>query len=253
VATLDSILFWLEVLLVPASLGLLLAASGHGRSRPPLWLVVIGLLAITAYLGSLWYLAVIVPAAGIVFALARLADPRPRLRLLAVPLTLLAALTVAQPFGVRADPVYAARQQPWTGGEPADPTGTHTEKLLDLSILRFRLYRRDRFDPAAGLGECCPPTHDLRIRSWIPPGLMTNGTQVFGLCGDSPCWDPEDPSTRGTVRLVRNGDTWYAIVERRGLSYAWRLSGGVTSRPGVLYWLFAALGIGSLVYRRARL
>lgn len=253
VEVLDRILFSLEVLLVPTSLGLLLGASGQGMSRPPLWLVIMGLLAITAYLGSLWYLALVVPAAGLVIALGRFSDRRPRLQILAVPLTVLTALTVAQPFGVRADGIQAAGRQPLVSGESVDPTATQTEDVLGLPILNFQLYRRDKFDPAAGLGECCPPTHDLRIRSWVWPGLMTNGTQVFGLCGDSPCWDPDDPSTRGAVKLIEKGNTWYAIAASHGLAYTWHLSAGVTSQLGVVYWVLAALGLGSLVYRRARL
>jgi hypothetical protein len=256
--TLDSILFWLELVLVPTSLGLLIAASGSAKSRPPWWLMIVGLLTITACLGSVWYLIVVIPAAGLVAAVAWLAHSRPRMRRFAVPLTVIAALTVAQPFGVHDEPILTAQlsaspQQPWTGGESVDPTSTRSADLLGLPVLRFQLYRRDRFDPLAGLGECCPPTHDLRIRSWIPPALMTNGSNIFGLCGDSPCWDPDDPSTDGVVQLIRKGDSWYTVIKSHGVTYAWRLKGGVTSRAGVLYWVLAALGIGSLVYRRARL
>jgi hypothetical protein len=214
--TLDSILFWLEVVLVPTSLGLLIAARG------------------------------------------RLAQRWPRLRILAMVLTAATALTVAQPFGVRDESILAAgtdgsAQQPWAGGESVEPTGTQTADLLGLPILHFQLYRRETFDPLAGLGECCPPTHNLKIRSWVPPALMTNGTKVFGLCGDSPCWDPDDPRTKGVVRLIDKDGTWYTVIKSHGVAYAWRLSGGVVSFSGVLYWLLALLGIGGLVRRQARL
>jgi hypothetical protein len=82
---------------------------------------------------------------------------------------------------------------------------------------------------------------------------LTNVTKVFGLCGDSPCWDPGDPRTKGAVRLIDKDGTWYTVIKSHGVVYAWQLSGGVVSASGVLYWLLALLGIGGLVRRRARL
>jgi len=108
----------------------------------------------------------------------------------------LTALTVAQPLGVRAEPA-AASPDP---ARPFDPAATHGVELLGVSLLEFRLYRRERFDPLAPLGECCPPTHTLRVRSWVGPGLLTHATEVAQLCGDLPCWQPGEPG-RTTLRV----------------------------------------------------
>ncbi len=247
---LDHILGVAELVLVPLSLGLLLAAAGLARSKPPLWSLIVGLLAITVLIGDPWALLAIVPAALLIVIIARLSDRWPRTQVLALPLTLITALTVAQPLGVKADLVDPPPPAALLRAPAYDPARTESADVLGVPLLHFRLYRRKKDDLLAGLGECCPPTHLLRIRSWVPPGLLTNGTEVYAMCGDSLCWDPNNPDERNNLTLVRIEGSWYATLQGRGQIIAWRLGAGFTSGSGLAYWLLAGLGIFGLIWRR---
>jgi hypothetical protein len=247
---LDRILGVAELVLVPLSLGLLLAAAGQARSRPPLWVVIVGLLALTALIGDAWALLVIVPVALLIVLIARLSDRWPATRVAALPLTLITALTVAQPLGVKAERVDHPPVADLHGAPAYDPARTESVDVLGAPLLHFRLYRRKTHDLVAGLGECCPATHLLRIRSWVPPGLLTNGTEVDEICGDGPCWDPNVRVERNNLKLIWIDGSWYATLRSRGQSVAWRLSAGLTSRSGLAYWLVAGVGIFGLIWRR---
>ena len=154
---------------------------------------------------------------------------------LAFPVALLTALTVAQPFGVRAEPAPAS-------SGAAVPV---RERVHSAPPFRFRLYE----NPIShlGLGECCPPQDTLRVRSWVlVPGLLTNAGDVTDLHGDG---------VPSSWALQRAGGGW--IVRANSPSprpdLAWRLEPGIASASGMVFWLaFAAALAFRLVALRRR-
>lgn len=168
---------------------------------------------------------------------------------------LVLALTVAQPFGVSSSEISASdyrHQHPATVGYGAS---TETMDLFGLPVLRFRPTRLPSLLPPEDVGIS---SGSLRVRSWVPPLFLTNATRLAALCGKvtDPCPRTEDPSA---LLVTRSGDAWYlrAATElgatERGVPpfRAWRLSAGVTSWLGVLYWL-VALTFAMLSYRQFR-
>jgi hypothetical protein len=229
-----------EAILFPLSLGLLAAACGLGEVRlrrprgPAGWAAVAaGALVV---LVSMLATAVVVAAVvvGVVaLAVALGASGHPALIRLAFPVALLTALTVAQPLGVRAEPVPA----------PSGPAVPGREDVRSAPPLRFRLYE----NPIShlGLGECCPPQDTLRVRSWVlVPGLLTNAADVTDLHGDG---------VPSSWTLQRSAGDW--LVRANSPSprpdLAWRLEPGVVSGSGVAFWLaFAAAVVFRSVVRR---
>jgi hypothetical protein len=154
------------------------------------------------------------------------------------------ALTVAQPFGIRAEPITPPEI---AGLRPVDPTTTHSMEVAGISVVRFRLGRRERI----GWGEGGDPTHDLRVRSWVPPALLVDASSITDLCGvvTEPCWAPDAASAPGDARgvsLVSDRGDWLVIataaqaVTGEAPRQAWRLSWGVVSPAGVVFWLLIA-------------
>lgn len=250
----DRIAGWAEVLLVPASLGLLLVACGLGGLRIWRWrlagvLLVVWVVAGAFGVGSL-VLGASFPFLAAVSLVARLARRWPGARKLAVPLVALTALTVAQPFGVRAQRLDHAEAQAALAGAPGDPEDTHSMDVVGVPIVRFTSYRRKiEGNLLAGLGECCPATHTLRVRSWVAPGLLTHATQIAEICGDEPCWKPGS-SSLGVQETA--GQRYLVLGDPDKPAEAWRLSFEVVSAWGVIYWMLAAGGVLTLLRRRRR-
>ena len=225
----------LELVLILTGLSLLLGAlirSGIGRWRYLL------LLAITLLVG---------PFVLLVALASRYLSRRPDAWKLGIAVTVVTALTVAQPFGVEAESLGDDVPAAVAGAEGRSPTETETMDIAGLPVLRFTAYRRKESDVLSGLGECCPATHDLRLRSWVPPFLFTHAERVAGLCGDNPCWGPRD--TRLTLHEVSG--QWYALlVDPSKSTRVWKLSAGVASGWGLWYWLLSAAAIALLLWRR---
>ncbi len=259
--TLDVVAGGIELILVPASMGLLVAACGYGRALSSHWGLV-GVLVAAALAASFAFGLSFADAVTFVFALiavalvARLAT---RWRGLAAPAAALAvftALTVAQPFGVRASPLgqetsTPAVQLPEEREPRVDPMATHSLEVLGIGLFGFTLYRREIVDLLGGLGECCPPTHTLRARSWLRPALLTHSTELGQICGDSPCWNPKGGRRDPALELWRQSDGWYAsLTDRRGQPpIAWRLNLGIVSGYGAAYWVLV-VGAGAILLRR---
>ncbi len=231
-----------EAVLYPLSLGLLAAACGLGevRARRPRgaagWATVaVGVLVVLVSMLATAVVAVAVVIGVVALAVALGASGHPALMRLAFPVALLTAVTVAQPFGVRAEPIPAS-------SGPAVPS---RERVHSDPPLSFRLYEH----PIShlGLGECCPPQDTLRVRSWVlVPGLLTNAGDVTDLHGDG---------VPSSWALQRAGDGW--VVRANSPSprpdLAWRLEPGVVSGSGVAFWLaFAAAVVFRLVAVRRR-
>jgi hypothetical protein len=229
-----------EAILFPLSLGLLAAACGLDGVRPRRPRGPAGWAAVAA--GALVLvismLATAVVAAAVVIGVVALAvalgaSGHPLLIRLAFPVALITALTVAQPFGVRAEPVSANAGAAVPG----------RESVRSAPPLRFRLYENPIFH--LGLGECCPPQDTLRVRSWVlVPGLLTNAGDVTDLHGDG---------VPSSWTLQRHGEEW--VVRANSPSprpdLAWRLEPGVVSGSGVAFWLaFAAAAVFRSVVRR---
>jgi hypothetical protein len=188
----------------------------------------------------------------------------------ALALAVVTAITVAQPFGVKGEPITP--NQFFAGDpRPAKAEEVHSTRVLGLSLFRFRPYRRKIWYLN---GEGGNPTHWLKLRSWLWPGLLTNGSKVERLCGTDmqPCWVPEgDSDTYGrpsNLQLVKSGNEWrYRILTADGTSPKYpppfrtgthtyngyyRLTVGVSSKGGLAYWIVsAALGM-ALVLRLHR-
>lgn len=169
------------------------------------------------------------------------------------------ALTVAQPFGVKAH--LAGHELP--AGSVAVSTGaSHRLDVFGVPLLWFRAYRRS-IDFSQGGGE---PTQSLKVRSWTIPFVLTNGTRVLPMCGSTlrPCWNPAVPPLPGQVdslQLWRTPSGGFAYTlqgdnppEGPGRIVI-RLSAGIPSIPGLLFWLalIAAVLIRLLIGRRTRI
>lgn len=237
-----------EILLVPLSLGLLVAACGFGDRKipwPRRWylrlaaVLVLGYAFLALVAGLREGAFAVIVLLVVVRFVARFAAKRPGTWRFAVPLALLTALTVAQPFGVRAEPLEGAA--PLT--ERMDSSGTHTLALLGLPVVRFALHQEGI--SRLGLGECCPAQNRLKVRSWfLVPGLMTNGSEVTELNGDGV---PSDWELRGS------GSAWDVASSGGPPTLpddAWRLEAAVVSAWGVGFWVLAAAGIAAVLSRR---
>jgi hypothetical protein len=100
---------------------------------------------------------------------------------------------------------------------------------------------------------------------------LTNGEKLDRLCGNvsQPCWVPKDRSQSGfgrasNLELVRAGTEWrYRVLTHAGRppdypgpgddTYAYngyyRLTVGLVSLPGLVYWLVVATLAGPLILR----
>lgn len=200
---------------------------------------------------------VFVPA-SVIYLLIAIARGGRRRVVRALVLATLLALTVAQPFGVKGVPMSP---EEFAAGDamPAESEAVHSVRVLGVPLFGFRPYTR-------GIvyvnGESGYPDDWLKVRSWLWPGILTNGEKVERLCGNTsqPCWVPEDQSQSGfgrssNLELVRAGAEWrYRILTHEGRppnypgprdgTYAYngyyRLTVGLVSLPGLMYWLVVA-------------
>jgi hypothetical protein len=181
-----------------------------------------------------------------------------RLRKAAV-LTAVTAATVAQPFGVRAVAAPPAPRSAAAG----DVEAVHVARVAGLPLFGFRLYSRNIIYPAENVAPA-----SLKARSWLWPGLLLSGARIRDVCGDirDPCWDTSG-ERRGSVapsavRLRRADGSWLLHLRpargetdplRRsfGQPTDYRLSVGVTSWVGVVYW-YAAGSLGAVLWLRRR-
>jgi hypothetical protein len=171
------------------------------------------------------------------------------------------AVTVAQPFGVRAVPI-TARQ--FAAAEPTPHAqATHSIDVLGLPLFGFVPYTRDIVSVQ---GETGDPTQWLKVRSWLWPGLLTNASKITRLCGPTSqlCWTPEDSAVgagrSSNLHLARAGDQWlYRVLTRNGSPApyggtnggTYRVAVGIASFSGLTYWLVVGvLGAGVLIRRR---
>jgi hypothetical protein len=168
------------------------------------------------------------------------------------------ALVVAQPFGIKGVPISP---EEFRADNPrqVDAEAIHSVRVLGVPIFGFRPYTTEifRFN-----GEIGSPTHWL---SWLWPGAFTNGETLDALCGttDSPCWEPEGAGQTGqaspsNLELVTTGNEWrYRILTADGQPPSpddaddyhgyYRLTIGLVSEAGLVYWLVVAtLSVGLL-------
>jgi hypothetical protein len=171
---------------------------------------------------------------------------------LASALALALALTVVQPFGVVAERVSSAPPD----GQQVDPTGDNS-----LGALRFHIYGQDISQILVD------DTREaiLKAQSSVAGVLLYNTTDVASICkglGDPPCWEV-DGSGMSLRSMIREGDNYWLtlsydpdVVKERGfdvppseLAYTWKLSLGVASFGGALYWLLGTILMGSVIWR----
>lgn len=240
-----------EIVLVPLSLGLLVAACGLGTARipwPRRWFFRLGAVLVLGYALLILVVGLKEHGLAVLFGLvavrlvARFAAKRPTSWRFAVPLAVFTALTFAQPFGVRANPLEGA---PALTRRADSPSGSHTLELFGLPVMRFALHQESISH--LGLGECCPPQNRVKLRSWIlVPGVMTNGSEVTELNGDGV---PSDWELRGS------GHQWDVSSSGGPATLpddAWSLEATVTSAWGVGFWVLATAGIAAVLRRRRR-
>ena len=194
---------------------------------------------------------------------------------LAVVVSGLVGVTVAQPFGVKGVPISP---QDFAAGNPrpADEGTEHRIEVLGMPLFRFRAYTREIFYLN---GEGGYPSDWLKVRSWVWPGVLTNAAKVERLCGiiDRPCWAPgaQDHTRSGlaaNLDLVRAGGQWrYRILRRDGAvptfpprrypggsdsvygyNGYYRLAVGIASVPGLIYWLVASAFSAAVIFRLRR-
>lgn len=154
--------------------------------------------------------------------------------------------------------------------EPAEAEQIHSVGVLGVPLFGFRPYTRSIFYVN---GEGGYPTDWLKLRSWLWPGLLLNGGKLDRLCGNSnqPCWVPEDRDQdvygrASNLELVNADGEWrYRILKADGTpthfpgepdgTYAYsgyyRLTIGIVSKLGLLYWVLAGL-LAILVADRLR-
>jgi hypothetical protein len=180
--------------------------------------------------------------------------PKPSLLLLTLPVV--TALTVAHPFGIRAEPVSTPSS---AGASMVDPAQTHRMAIAGIPLVSFKVSRRERIRFGGESGE---PSHDLRIRSWAPPALLTSATSVTAMCGVvfNPCWTPEDH--RGQIgdpralTLEKSDSQWVLRATAAAAppdgpqTQSWRLSWGITSPLGALFWVLLISAIATGLKRR---
>lgn len=210
----------------------------------------LGYVEVVGVLASLGWLAVI------------LVSPSSRRAWPAFLLAAILALTVAQPLGVKAKPISAAR---FASAHPtvASTEAIHTMKVADVSLISFKPYTRKIF---YFNGDSSDPSTWLKIRSWLRPGLFTNGLKATKLCGggETVCWVPEGQHSTGAgnggLQLYRSGNDWYYRVlgsdgqplpEKFGYEHSYyRLTFGIASWWGLAYWLVAPMLCAIVWWRR---
>lgn len=188
----------------------------------------------------------------------------------AVLLAVIVGITVAQPFGVKGVPI-SPQEFAADDPQPANAESIHSVELLGLPLFGFRPYTREI---QYLNGEGGYPDTWLKVRSWLWPGLLTNAEKLERLCGTTrqPCWVPEDQNQTGfgragNLELVRADGQWrYRILTPDGSPprypgestgvYAYngyyRLTIGIVSTPGLVYWLLAGvLGLGIFLRLRS--
>lgn len=184
-----------------------------------------------------------------------------------VVLMLVGAVTLAQPFGVRGQRL--SRSQFYEPGmHRVAPQHVHAVRVSGVPLMSFVLYRR-RFPNPFGVEN--QPTHELAVRSWVGPALLTSAGSIAGLCATivSPCWRPGEPTASGAsgLELWRTTDGRYRVRlltlaenppatavrlpgQYGGEFHGWELRPAVTSRTGVLYWIALALAASTMALRR---
>jgi hypothetical protein len=201
-----------------------------------------------------WAEVILVPF-SLVWLFVAWRQPRQNLRAAGI-LALVLALTIAQPFGIVAE----QSGPPPATAEQRDPTAIHTADVFGIPLMPFALYSRDNlinlFD-----GH---PTQTLRARSWLWGPLLTNSTKIAAICNESggpdpPCWNP-GRRYGNDLTLSQDGDTYWATLDNSpepGIpppifsqtEYTWKLSFGLASPAGLIYWVLAA-SLFVLAWRR---
>jgi len=197
---------------------------------------------------------------SIVWLIVVATEPRPGRWRAPAALAFVLGLTVAQPLGI------VATEQPGeprraTAQEHADSEGVHVARLFGvIPVLPFKLYRRDVF--LAGENT---PTKTMRARSWLWLPILSNATEVTEMCADVfiPCW--HDAYLSGgvkevprTMSVVRDDGAHWVVVDNGGVdedqptvppSFTWKLTAGIASIGGLVYWVLAG---GLVVAARRR-
>jgi hypothetical protein len=198
---------------------------------------------------------------SIVLLLVAVVGPTPRRFHRALWLSLLTAVTVAQPFGVVAS---EQSQLPPADAKPVSTQGILVARLFGVvPLLPFALY--DRENPI----EYERKWSTLRARSWFWLPVLTNSTDIQRMCDnenvvDVPCWESSpNPNTfynANTLRVVtKDGQIWATLFDAhyklRGPAptytpppaptytplSTWKLEPGIASPAGVVYWGCVAL------------
>jgi len=172
--------------------------------------------------------------------------------------SLVVAATVAQPFGVVAEPAPPTAPSREAG---EDPGRVESIGVLGVPLARFRLESADKPPAYAESGY---PTHELKARSWIVPLLLVNATPIVDMCGvvTDPCWEPDSAegtsSDSNSVALFERAGRWHVRTTSVGddpstgrpVVREWRLSYGVASWTGVAYWALLVLALPVAALRR---
>jgi len=171
----------------------------------------------------------------------------PRTARWAVPLAVVLALTVAQPFGIVAKRVSG----PPVGTKAVGETSIHIARIAGVvPILPFVLYRQNILGP---IGDQSP-TAMLKARSWFWLPVLTNSTAIKGICSNDvtvPCWGGSEDSVSGQSNTIslreKDGRYYITLYSRLGprflapSSYTWELAPGIASTAGLTYWALTAV------------
>jgi hypothetical protein len=209
-----------------------------------------GLVDVDHILGILEIVAWIAAVASLI-AFLRL---RSRSRRIGLALALIFAATLLQPWGVVSTRVGSLPAR----SRPLDASAGHRIDVAGVPLFWFRPYVLHK--SAAEAGEI---DRQLKIRSWVVPFVLTNGSVVTWMCGGGenaklPCVDTTHDRS---LRLMRapDGTFYYTMmvasrfVGGQPTTEVYRLSVGVDSVVGLAYWcLLAVLGIGLTVRRSTR-
>jgi hypothetical protein len=196
---------------------------------------------------------VLVAASLFALAIACVAPSRARVRRATVAAAI-AALTVAQPFGV-----VTERQRGTVppGATRSSPDGVHTLRVFGFLPVPYVLYRRDRV-----WASDTSPHSDARARSWLWAPVLTNASEIAGICASNvfvPCWSSSGFGSENLQIAEDGGETWAVFrnpdsrlhppgqVPR---AFAWKLGFGLASPAGLVYW---AVALGLVMVARARL